>query len=184
MSLAFTVDKREMQALENTFRLAPKKMRGFIKKRWRKEGKKTVKEIKAVSLSGPTGPTTLRHRSPRERAKLRARGVRDLRGSLKVKRLKFGVRGSFGGYMVIGTKGVPGSRYDAHPLLNIYEFQRGGPRFRKGRGRSGAGGGYTGRLETSKPLEAGWKKSRGELDIARATSEGIDDYIKSDWRGK
>ena len=188
--LVFEVDKRELLALERTYSLGPKKMRGFIKKRWRKTGKKIVSKMRKSHFSGPTGGHTIRFRSKRQRGSSEFIHVRN---ALVVKQLKFGVKGSFGGYMVIGMKGALGEKKMQHFIAYILEHGTG--RLQKtmsmtkgaisSRGRRERAGKLRGAgIPAREPFRHAWEGQREGLNIVRATSRGIDDYIKSDWRGK
>jgi len=163
------IDKRELEDLQRLFEIAPKKIRGHIKRRWWAQGKKAVRLMRGSHFSGPTGARTLRHRMPRQR---KGASGKALRSTLAVKKVKFGSKGVFGGYMVLGFKGLHGEPTKTHPLINIFEFSKGGV-------RRTASGSSRGRLRTRAPLAAAWARAADQVNLVNAVDDGIDDWIKS-----
>ncbi len=174
--IVIVVDQRELKGLIDYFNLAPRKIRGFIKKRWGAQGRKAVAIMKRSHFSGPTGATSLRHRTSSQVTPFHIRGIvfkntKRMRTMLGVKKIKFGRGGTFGGYMIIGFKGLLAEKHLTHPLINIFENYKGGERTT----RSGAS---RGRLRTRGPLRAAWKQARSRVNLVKAVGDGIDDWIK------
>jgi hypothetical protein len=162
------INKRDQRAMESLFTLAPKEISKSAKRRWGKTGRKTVKAMKSSHFTGPTGRRTLKHRTPKKRGDARGKALRPM---LAVKKIKFGTRGTFGGYIVMGFKGLHGSKRRTHPLINIFEFTKGGERVTaKGAGR--------GRLLTRAPLEAAWEGAQQTADFLTDLEEAVVEWLE------
>lgn len=169
VQLSFELNKAELRHLEIIFDKAPKEIRKHVRKQWRKQGKRAVKQMKRSHFSGPTSEDKLDHRTPRERVHAKGKPLKNL---LAVKKLVFGRKNHFGGYVKIGFKGPYGNARQTHPLVNIYENTTGRTRHRRG-------GASTGSLRTKEPLTKAWNKAAYRINFAKAVEDGIDDWIKS-----
>ena len=169
-----TPDAKEFKDLNHWFDKAPGKMRRVIRKEWRKEGKTTIKAMRASHFSGPTGGSTIRKRPGRERqlpkgprafrsGKKRKRSPQmfiHVATALTVKKVKFSIKDSLGGYMILGFKGAKGEPKLAHFIAMMHEF--GTPQM-KARG----------------PEAAAWAAQGGGVDLDNAASAAVDSVIRT-----
>ena len=171
------VDHKMVKELTRTFKQAPREIRGPVRKRARKQASKAVRDMKASNFSGPTGANTIRSRTKRERAiPTQVRGVsgwkksqnkgksyNKVKNSLKVKGVKFGKRGSFGGYIAVGFVGALGEKELAHFVAFFHEFG-------------------TKHMKARAPFKHAWGAAKGGPDLIKAVEQGIDDWQKKVWK--
>jgi hypothetical protein len=166
-------DERDFRELKEAFDKAPKEMRKLVKKTWKATGTKIVKQMRASNFQS-AGGNSLAFRSKHQR---KGSPFKHIKSSLKVKKVVFSGRASFGGYMVIGYTGAKGERQLAHFIAMFHEFGTGN-RFTKNK-KGGGGRRYTGSLKARAPQAAAWAAAGEGDQIINDTVAAVEATLKS-----
>jgi len=114
------VNKAQFRKLEKWFKESPKEIKKAIKKEWRKESMVLIRKIRKERMT-TRGADSVQYRGGAKKIKRKNNRV-PLRTSFRVRKLKFSVRKSFGGFIVIGYYGSRREPRGSHHIGFFHEF--------------------------------------------------------------